>query len=88
MNSILTKTININDFKYVDNTHLVCQLYRICEELSIECFDDNDLRDLCYDQLCIVIDSVDDNVVEIKLMKTLTFTVFENGLCNINYTLK
>jgi hypothetical protein len=68
------------------NMYIISNLYRIFSELAIEYFDNNKIQDLCYDQLCIMIDGIDENLCRVKLMKTLTCTIFENGLCDMDYT--
>jgi hypothetical protein len=94
MKEIKKKIINIVDLKksFTNNlgttlpTAIICELYRLFGELSIEYFNDNiNKRELCYDQLCICLDSINDNMCDIMLMKKLTCTIYESGLCNIEY---
>jgi len=72
--------------RFINNLDITCELYRLFSELSIECFNDNiDKRELCYDQLCICLDSINDNMCNVMLMKKLTCIIYESGLCNMQY---
>jgi hypothetical protein len=87
-NVIKTEVINIVNLKtrYKCNLDIVCELYRIFNELSIQCFSIcEDKQLLCYDQLCIYLDSIDDNMCNVMLMKNLTCTIYESGLCDVIY---
>ena len=80
--------INIIDLKkcFKNNLDITCELYRLFDKLTIECFNDNlDKRELCYDQLCIYLDGINDNMCNVMLMKKLTCIIYESGLCNIEY---
>lgn len=86
-NSIVKiKVINILNLKKKCNLGIVCELYRIFGELSIECFDScKDKQLLCYDQLCIYLDGINDNMCNVMSMKNLTCTIYECGLCDVVY---
>ena len=80
------KVITILNLKEKCNLGIVCELYRIFDELSMECFDScKDKQLLCYDQLCIYLDGINDNMCNVMLMKNLTCTIYECGLCNVVY---
>jgi hypothetical protein len=88
MKEIKREIINIVDLKksFTNNLDISCELYRLFSELSIECFNDNINKQLlCYDQLCIYLDSINDNMCDIMLMKELTCTIYDSGLCNMEY---
>lgn len=86
MQTIKEKVINILDLKEKDNLYIVCELYKIFNELSIECFsDDKDKQILCYDQLCIILDSINDNMHKVDLVQKLTCIIYDSGLCDIEY---
>jgi hypothetical protein len=40
---------------------------------------------LCYDQLCIYLDGINDNMCNVMLIKNLTCTIYESGFCNVAY---
>jgi len=87
---IKIKVINILDLKEKCNLEcnldITCELYKIFNELSIECFDKcKDKQLLCYDQLCIYLDSINDNMCNVTLIKNLTCTIYESGLVSIEY---
>jgi len=87
---IKTIVVNIKEYhftnNFTNNLKITCELYRLFDELSIECFNENlDKRQLCYDQLCICLDSINDNMCNVTLMKQLTCTIYESGLCNMEY---
>lgn len=85
---IKEKIIDITDLKkiYLNNLDITCKLYRLFYELSYECFDDYDNKQaLCYDQLCINLDSINDNICNVMLMKKLTCKIYNSGLCNMEY---
>lgn len=89
---IKIKVINILDLKEKCNLEcnldITCELYKIFSKLSIECFGIGNCQDkqsLCYDQLCIFLDSINDNMCNVTLIKNLTCTIYESGLCNVEY---
>lgn len=83
---IKTIIVNIREYQFTNNLEITCELYRLFDKLSIECFNENiDKRQLCYDQLCIYLDSINDNMCNVTLMKQLTCTIYESGLCNMEY---
>jgi hypothetical protein len=87
---IKIKVINILDLKEKCNLEcnldITCELYKIFNELSIECFDKyKDKQLLCYDQLCIYLDGINDNMCNLTLIKNLTCTIYESGLVSIEY---
>jgi hypothetical protein len=86
--TIKIKVINILKLKknFTNNLNIICKLYEIFNELSIECFNScKNKQLLCYDQLCICLDSINDNMCNVMLMKNLTCTIYESGLCNLVY---
>jgi hypothetical protein len=83
---IKIKHIDILNLKRKCNLDIVCELYKIFDELSIECFSNCKKKQvLCYDQLCIYLDGINDNMCNVMLMKNLTCTIYESGLCNVVY---
>jgi hypothetical protein len=85
-NTIKIKVINILNLKGKCNLDIVCELYRIFNELSIECFDScKEKQMICYDQLCIYLDGINDNMCNVMLIKNLTCTIYESGFCNVAY---
>jgi hypothetical protein len=84
---IKPKIINIADLKcFKNDLDITCELYRLFDELSIECFDNNiEKGGLCYDQLCIFLDSINDNMCNVVSIVKLTCTIYESGLCNMEY---
>jgi hypothetical protein len=88
MREIKKRIINILDLNSKTNLGITRELYRIFNELSTECFNDHfnhHKRLLCYDQLCIWLDSINDNVCNVMLMKNLTCTIYESGLCDVRF---
>ena len=85
----INKVLNINilDLKnnFTNNLEITCQLYKIFDKFSTECFTQQSTQLLCYDQLCINLDSINDNMRNIMLIKNLTCTVFQDGLCTMIY---
>jgi len=82
---IKIKVINILKLKDL-GLDIVCKLYEIFNELSIECFNScKNKQLLCYDQLCICLDSINDNMYNVMLMKNLTCSIYESGLCDLVY---
>ena len=52
----------------------------------MECFDScKDKQLLCYDQLCINLDSINDNMCNVCNVKNLTCTIYLCGLCDVVY---
>lgn len=85
-NPIKTKIINIIECCSKNNLGITCELYRLFYELSVECFnDDFDKQELCYDQLCICLDSINDNMCNVESIKNLTCIIYQSGLCDIEY---
>lgn len=87
---IKVKVINILDLKekcnLERNLDIICKLYRIFDELSIECFKEfKDKQSLCYDQLCIYLDGINDNMYNVTLIKNLTCTIYDSGLISMEY---
>ena len=83
---IKKKFINILNLRGKCDLDIVCELYRIFDELSMECFNDcEDKQLLCYDQLCIYLDSINDNMCNVMSMKNLTCTIYFCGLCDVVY---
>jgi hypothetical protein len=83
--TIKIEVINILKLKKLD-LDIISELYKIFNELSIECFNScKNKQLLCYDQLCICLDSINDNMCNVMLMKNLTYTIYESGLCNLVY---
>ncbi len=84
MREIKKRVINILDLNSKTNLGIIGELYGIFNELSTECFNDHK-RLLCYDQLCIWLDSINDNLCNVMLMKNLTCTIYESGLCDVSF---
>ena len=89
---IKLKVINILDLKdncnIECNLDITCELYKIFNELSIECFKEfKDKQSLCYDQLCIYLDGINDNMYNVTLIKNLTCTIYDTGLISMEYDL-
>ena len=85
-NYMIIKRKVINILKGKCNLDIVCELYRIFDELSMECFDScKDKQLLCYDQLCINLDSINDNMCNVCNVKNLTCTIYLCGLCDVVY---
>lgn len=87
---IKVKVINILDLKEKYNLEcnldIICKLYRIFDEFSIECFKEfKDKQSLCYDQLCIYLDGINDNMYNVTLIKNLTCTIYDSGLISMEY---
>lgn len=68
-----------------DNTDIVCKLYEMFGELSVECFDDTKIMNLCYDQLCIWLDGIDENMCRSIEMSSLTCQIYDSGLIEMAY---
>jgi hypothetical protein len=86
MQQIKKKVINILDLKEKDNIITCGELYKIFDELSTECFGNYTNKQLlCYDQLCICLDSINDNMCDVTKIKKLTCTIYDCGLCKIEY---
>lgn len=86
---IKVKVISILDLKekcnLESNLGITSELYIIFNELSIECFKDKDKQSLCYDQLCIYLDGINDNMCNVTLIKNLTCTIYDSGLILMEY---
>jgi hypothetical protein len=82
---IKIKIISILDLKEKCNLGITSELYRIFNELSIECFKDKDKQSLCYDQLCIYLDGINDNMCNVTLIKNLICTIYDSGLISMEY---
>lgn len=86
MKIVKIKNINILDLKAENNLDITLELYKIFNELSIECFCNYKYKQLlCYDQLCISLDSINDNMCDITLIKHLTCTIYDSGMCKLEY---
>ena len=90
MEEIKIKVINILDLKekcnLESNLDITCELYKIFNELSIEYFDNfQDKQLLCYYQLCIYLDGINDNMCDVTLIKKLTCTIYNSGLISMEY---
>ena len=84
---IAQQTIYISDYQFKDNTHLIGKLYRTSYKIAKKYFElDSEKRYLCYEQLCIGLDSIDENMCGIRDVKSLIVTVFEDGLSTIEYS--
>jgi hypothetical protein len=69
-----------------DNTDIVCKLYRKFEKISLDCFlDDYHKQLLCYDQMCIYLDSINDNMCKVENISCLICIIYESGLCDVSY---
>ena len=75
MQIIKKEIINILYLKSKSNLEITCELYEIFNKLSIKCFD----------QLCIYLDSINDNMRDITLIKNLTCIIYDSGLCELQY---
>ena len=86
MQIIKKEIINILYLKSKSNLEITCELYEIFNKLSIKCFNDDTYKQsLCYDQLCIYLDSINDNMRDITLIKNLTCIIYDSGLCELQY---
>lgn len=83
---IKIKNIDILNLNGKCELDIICELYKIFDELSMECFSScKEKSFICYDQLCIYLDGINDNMCNVMLMKNLTCTIYESGLCNVVY---
>lgn len=67
------------------NLDLTLQLYRVFEQLANKTFGDAAKADLCYDQLTITLDSINDNMCKVESISQLNIIIYNSGLISMTY---
>lgn len=68
------------------NIDLTLQLYNIFEQIANETFGDAASKaHLCFDQLTITLDSINDNMCKVESISLLNIIIYDSGLITMNY---